>query len=131
MTFFDDVVAFHVALGVPVAARPQDFLPWERYQLRCRLVDEEVAELLAAMVDGDIAHIAKEIADVVVVVLGTAVEYGIPMNEVWAAVHESNMAKRPAAGVPVMRADGKVLKPDGWLAPDVAGIVNGAQAHHA
>ena len=45
---------------------------------------------------------------------------GIPLDRVWAAVHRSNMAKvDPATGKVIKRADGKVLKPEGWTPPDI------------
>lgn len=66
-----------------------------------------------------LARIAKELADVHVVVSGTSVEYGLDEDWVWPVVHASNMAK---ADGPV-REDGKRLKPEGWKAPDVAGAL--------
>lgn len=48
---------------------------------------------------------------------------GIPMHEVWKEIQRSNMSKvDPETGVVRKREDGKVLKPEGWTRPDVAGI---------
>ena len=99
----------------------------ERVALRQRLIQEEYDELIEALDEQDLAHIAKEAADVIVVVLGTMAEYGIPFDEVWDAVHKSNMAKVGEDGMVACREDGKVLKPDGWEPPDVHKIISEAQ----
>ena len=64
-------------------------------------------------------QIAKEICDVIYVAVGIACMYGIDLEPVWAAVHESNMAKGPQSEP----CDGKVPKPDGWQAPDIESIL--------
>ncbi len=48
----------------------------------------------------------------------------IPVEKVFNAVHESNMAKRdPETGKFIIRGDGKVMKPEGWKAPNVYEII--------
>lgn len=130
MTYFDDVQVFHRAFGVAKPAAPGPPNP-QRVRLRRKLLREEYLELLAELwpqvrPDYNLAGIAKEIADVIVVALGTADEFGIPFNEVWAVVHASNMAK---ADTPQqsMRTDGKLLKPPGWVDPKhaIAAILAG------
>jgi predicted HAD superfamily Cof-like phosphohydrolase len=123
LSYFCDVCAFHLAVGLPVLDEPT--VPSRaRQHLRRSLVVEEVAELLEALEEGDLEHIAKEAADVVVVVLGTMAEYGIPFDAVWRAVHASNMAKVGPDGTVRRRADGKVLKPEGWQPPDIAAALS-------
>ena len=119
MTHFTDVQEFHrVVLGSEDPERPT--IPPDKVEtLRWHLIDEEVEELAEAMEAHDLPAIAKEIADVLVVVYGTAAAYGIDIDRVWEVVHASNMAK---AGGP-RRADGKALKPEGWTPPDVAGVL--------
>jgi predicted HAD superfamily Cof-like phosphohydrolase len=69
--------------------------------------------------------IADAIADSIYVLVGTALEYGIPLDRVWAAVRAANMAKvDPVTGLVRKRADGKILKPDGWQPPDIAGVLS-------
>jgi len=75
--------------------------------LRERLIEEEFAELREAMATGDIPSIAKELADLLYVVYGTAVSCGIDMETVFREVHRSNMSK--VGGY--KRADGKWVKP--------------------
>jgi predicted HAD superfamily Cof-like phosphohydrolase len=75
--------------------------------LRERLIEEEFAELREAMAAGDMPSIAKELADLLYVVYGTAVSCGIDMEPVFLEVHRSNMTK--VGGY--KRADGKWVKP--------------------
>lgn len=119
MSFYDDIVEFHRALEIPIGPTPTGFLETDRMHLRLTLMTEEWEELKDAMDNQDVAEIAKECADLIVTILGTAAEYGLPFNEVWAEVHRSNMAK---AGGP-RREDGKILKPEGWTPPDIASVV--------
>lgn len=48
----------------------------------------------------------------------------LPIDKVMAEVHRSNMAKIWDDGKPHYRADGKVAKPEGWTAPDIAGVLD-------
>ena len=110
---FEDVLAFHRQFGVPspvIPAIPKK----ERIKLREKLIDEEYMELAAAMDKNDMVAIADACADLIYVVIGTAIEYGIPLPNVWSAVQLANMSK---IGGPT-RADGKILKPSGWKAPE-------------
>jgi predicted HAD superfamily Cof-like phosphohydrolase len=59
------------------------------------------------MAGGDLAAVAKEMADLLYVVYGTAVSYGIDMDPVFREVHRSNMSK--VGGY--KREDGKWVKP--------------------
>lgn len=52
--------------------------------------------------------------------------YGFPMDEIWAEVQRSNMAKLQPDGTVKRRDDGKILKPDGWTPPDIRGILERA-----
>ena len=124
-SYFNDVCSFHKVCSLPVESTPK--IPTdERVALRQRLINEEYEELVEALDEQDLAHIAKEAADVIVVVLGTMAEYGIPFDEVWDAVHKSNMAKVGEDGMVARREDGKVLKPDGWKPPDIEKIISEA-----
>lgn len=75
--------------------------------LRERLIEEEFAELRDAMASGDLPSIAKELADLLYVVYGTAVSCGVDMAPVFREVHRSNMTKIGGH----KRADGKWVKP--------------------
>jgi predicted HAD superfamily Cof-like phosphohydrolase len=71
------------------------------------LIQEEFDELKEAMGKHDLAAIAKELADLLYVVYGTAVSYGIDMTPVFREVHRSNLSK--VGGY--KREDGKWVKP--------------------
>jgi predicted HAD superfamily Cof-like phosphohydrolase len=108
---------WHEHHGVPVGEEPA--VPAEaRVRLRHRLLEEEAIEaleLLSLMADGitvDLAALAKELCDVVVVAYGCALEFGLDLDAAMVAVHRSNMVKN--GGV---REDGKILKGPGYRAP--------------
>jgi predicted HAD superfamily Cof-like phosphohydrolase len=75
--------------------------------LRERLIHEEFEELKEAMAKNDLFAVAKELADLLYVVYGTAVSYGIDMEPVFREVHRSNMSKIGG----YKREDGKWVKP--------------------
>jgi NTP pyrophosphatase (non-canonical NTP hydrolase) len=133
---FEDVLEFHEKLAPWVIsnngwnARP-DAGPVSLY---LKLIAEEVGELFAAtgglyrVVREDVDHsiyppldlieVADGIADSIVVITGLCLVYGIPLPRVWDEVHRTNMAKE---GGP-LREDRKIMKPAGWLPPDIEGI---------
>ncbi len=91
----------------------------ETKEIRMMLIREEVKETLDAMEVGDLVEIGDGIADSIVVLIGTALHYGIPLDDIWDEVHKTNMAKKDGP----IREDGKRLKPAGWQPPDVKGIL--------
>lgn len=112
------VRAFHEQFGVPVLESP--WLPGiDRSELRQELIAEEAAETAFAIETGNLAEIADGLADLIYVCLGTALEFGIPLHEIFNEVHRSNMRKVGGA----TREDGKILKPDGWEPPDIERIL--------
>lgn len=68
--------------------------------------------------------LAKELADVLYVVYGTADLLEIPLEAVFAEVHRSNMSK-VVDGKVIRREDGKVLKPATYREADVHGALTG------
>lgn len=100
------VEEFHRKFSILAQATPTD-LNEETKRLRVRLIEEEFDELKESMVGGDLAAVAKEMADLLYVVYGTAVSYGIDMDPVFREVHRSNMSK--VGGY--KREDGKWVKP--------------------
>jgi predicted HAD superfamily Cof-like phosphohydrolase len=122
----DDVRAFLEACDQPALDKPQ-VPPYERQKLRWDLNREEFDELWVAWCRNDLVGIADAIADLIYVLVGMALEYGIPLDRVWDAVQRSNMAKiDPVTGKVRKREDGKILKPEGWQPPDIAGILKAA-----
>jgi len=84
-------------------------------RLRVKLLREEVQETLDAVKARDIVETADGCIDVVVVTLGMLLAFGIDPRPLWQEVMATNMAK---VGGP-MSADGKRLKPAGWVSPDL------------
>jgi len=100
------VAEFHETFGIATATRPT--IPDEPTRaLRIRLIQEEFDELQEALRSQDAVAVAKELADLLYVVYGTAVSCGIDMEPVFWEVHRSNMSKVGGH----KRADGKWVKP--------------------
>lgn len=120
MNVFTDVREFHEKFfpgSIPTSPR---IPPSSVRQLWITLVEEETAELLKALREDDLVMVADGVADLIYVILGTAVHYGIPFPAIWEAVHGANM-KKIGGG---RRSDGKVLKPEDWSSPDIAAILS-------
>ena len=100
------VEEFHRKFEIVIQGIPAD-LTDETKRLRVRLIQEEFDELKEAMVAGPLSSVAKELADLLYVVYGTAVSYGIDMDPVFREVHRSNLSK--VGGY--KRDDGKWVKP--------------------
>jgi len=113
-----DVRDFHEKFGAVVGDSKSPVDP-SITALRKKLIDEEHDELQDALDANNYEYIAKEAADLIYVILGTMVSYGIDINPIWDAVHASNMQKIGGGN----RPDGKVLKPAGWKAPNIAAIL--------
>jgi predicted HAD superfamily Cof-like phosphohydrolase len=95
-------------------------------QLRVRLIQEEFDEVKEAMANKDLPNLAKEIADLLYVVYGTAVSYGIDMDPVFVEVHRSNMTKVGGH----KREDGKWVKPATYSRANIEPIIQQQQAHN-
>lgn len=77
MTLLEQVTEFHRAFGCAINQ------PWtvELGALRARLIAEECRELGEALLAGDPLNVARELADLAYVVVGTAVTFGIKTGE--------------------------------------------------
>jgi len=73
-------------------------------------------------VEESLEHLAKELADLLYVVYGTADELNIPLEEVFQKVHQSNMGKVWPDGTVHRNGHGKVLKPPSYTIPDLSFI---------
>jgi predicted HAD superfamily Cof-like phosphohydrolase len=113
------VEEFHRKFEIAIQPNPAD-LADETKQLRIRLIQEEFDELKESMANGNLAAIAKEMADLLYVVYGTAVSYGIDMKPVFQEVHRSNLSK--VGGY--KRADGKWVKPPTYSPAQLEPILN-------
>lgn len=87
--------------------------------LRLTLHQEEHDELVEAIESGDLAAIARELADVVYVAYGSAWSLGIDLDRAIREVHRANLSKLDDDGKPVYREDGKALKGPNFRPPDL------------
>lgn len=116
MTWFEDVKEFHEKFDVPIKTTTE-FPDEERRTLRRALLAEEYKEYLLAEGENDMVEVADALADMVYIICGTALEYGIPLDEVFMEIQRSNLSKLDENGDVVRREDGKVLKSDLFSPP--------------
>lgn len=101
--------------------------------LRVKLISEELDELKDALAADDIVEVADAITDLLYVVIGAGIVYGVPMTETFAEVHASNMTKLGEDGKPILngvnceldptRPFGKVIKGPNFRTPDLKSII--------
>lgn len=105
---YDKVLEFHKAFSLPINQAPRKGL----LSLRMKLIEEEYNEVRDELSREtlDLERITSELADLMYVVLGTAVSLGLPIIEVYDEIHKANMSKLGSDGKPIYREDGKVLK---------------------
>lgn len=88
--------------------------PEANYKLYRDLINEELKEL-------DLAATPEEhldaLIDLIYVTIGAGTALGHDMQGAWDEVHKTNMAKLDGNGKPIIRKDGKVIKPAGWVPP--------------
>jgi predicted HAD superfamily Cof-like phosphohydrolase len=116
-------MSFHEAFDLPRQASPNIEIDESQARLRIALLKEEVGEFADAVAAADLVAIADALADIVYVAYGTAVAYGIDLDMVLGEVHRSNMSKLGKDGQPLIRGDGKVIKSDQYVPPDVARVL--------
>lgn len=111
---------FRTTFNLPISDVPAVRPNW---RLHHKLLAEEVAEFYDAGVNADLVGQLDALADIVYVAYGAALELGLPLDDALRVVHESNMAKLGPDGKPIVRSDGKVLKPEGWRPPNLAALL--------
>lgn len=126
------VTEFHKAGGHVVNSLPT-LVDDKTRLLRKRLISEEAEELFLAMEEGSLVLVADALADLLYVVYGTAVSFGINMQPISDEVHRSNMTKFSTAGAYKETCDetgkslkdegGKTLKPSCYEPPSLAPIL--------
>jgi predicted HAD superfamily Cof-like phosphohydrolase len=92
----------------------------KQYDLYYALIKEEVSELMEAYADNDQVEQLDALIDILVVTIGAIHSMGADAEGAWKEVMGTNFAKIDKnTGKVRKREDGKVLKPDGWRAPDL------------
>lgn len=148
----DMVTEFHQKFEHPVADNPR-MLPDKLAELRINLIASELCEYAAAMgftllvvgathhsdctlaeqgitiardpkAHTSIVEAADALGDLDYVVQGANVVHGFPGPAIAEEIHRSNMSKLGADGLPVKRADGKILKGPNYSAPDIALVLS-------
>lgn len=137
-TVRQQLTEFCAAMGIQNPTTPGAPHP-EIVRKSLRLVAEEFFELLEASslgdfeterelvmkkldvlcVDVDLVETADALADIAYVTEAAFQSFGINSEPVMAEVHRTNMLKTGGK----RREDGKILKPDGWLPPDIEGVL--------
>ena len=91
-----------------------------QYDLYRKLIAEEVRELEEAVATEDKVEQLDALIDILVVTIGAIHSMGADAEGAWNEVLQSNMAKiNQSTGKVTKREDGKVLKPEGWKAPNL------------
>ena len=117
------LLEFNQAFGIPKLDSPE-IGPEELIELRIKLLREEVEEYAEAARAGDIVEVIDALADIGYILAGTILNHGMQniYDDAFDEVHRSNMAKL-VDGKVLRREDGKVMKPQGWTAPQLAQFV--------
>ena len=98
----------------------------EQFNLYVNLIEEEFNELKVAIKDCDPEEIVDALTDILVVTIGAAHSMGCDVEGAWKEVMRTNFAKIDKdTGKVRKREDGKVLKPVGWKAPELAQFIKG------
>jgi len=94
------------------------------YKMYLDLIREETDELEEAIQDNDKVEQLDALIDILVVTMGAVRAAGWDGEAAWKEVMDTNFAKiDPDTGKVIKRADGKVLKPEGWKAPELAQFI--------
>jgi len=113
---FEDIDMFATACDQPPSEA--------NYKMYLSLIDEEVGELEEAVMANDRVEQLDALVDILVVTMGAIRAGGFDGEGAWKEVMDTNFAKiDPDTGKVRKREDGKVLKPAGWKAPELAQFV--------
>jgi len=99
--------------------------------MRIDLIIEELDELQTALDEEDIVEVADALADLLYVVAGAGLVFGIDLDAVLQEVHRSNMSKlHHETNLPIYREDGKVLKGENFSEPDIGSVLHKQMMDH-
>jgi len=116
------VKEFYEQFDLPVQDMPM--LPvQERRRLRMKLLEEKYHDYRYAERGRDLLKIADALGDMMYVIGGTALEYGLPLDRIFLEIHRSNLTKVDENGRPIFREDGKLMKTPQYSKPDIAQII--------
>ena len=96
----------------------------DQFKLYLKLISEESNELIQAVEQNDKVETLDALLDLIVVTIGAIHSLGADGEGGWKEVMSTNFAKiDKETGKVRKREDGKVLKPAGWVAPDLKPFV--------
>jgi predicted HAD superfamily Cof-like phosphohydrolase len=96
----------------------------DQFALYFNLIKEELEELEVAYSAGDNVETLDALIDILVVTIGAIHSMGSDAEGAWKEVMMTNFAKIDKdTGKVRKREDGKVLKPMGWIAPNLKPFV--------
>ena len=114
---FKDIELFATACDQPPSP--------ENYKMYLGLIDEEYGELVDAVIADDKVEQLDALVDILVVTMGAIRAAGWDGEAAWREVMNTNFAKIDAVtGKVRKREDGKVLKPEGWQAPELSQFID-------
>lgn len=146
-TNFGDVGDFHTKFGLPVSSDRPLHPTRELIEFRIKFMLEELMEFIEAagyaLFDEGVIQLENlqliltrpqvdhekmfdALIDEVYVAMGTAHMLGYPWQRGWNLVQAANMAKVRAqadGSDSVRESSFDVVKPEGWTAPDIAGLL--------
>lgn len=124
---FNQVIQFHRAVGAFIGLRISSDISQDVKDARIKLIREETDELIQAINKEGVKEIAKELCDVLYVVFGTAISFGLHNNlvQIFTEVHTSNMSKIDKKGNFEMSDDkSKILKGAKYHKPNIDWVID-------
>jgi len=96
----------------------------DQFKLYVSLIEEESDELKVAIDNNDQVETLDALVDILVVTIGAIHSMGADAEGAWKEVMSTNFAKiDKETGKVRKREDGKVLKPTGWVPPNLKPFV--------
>ena len=124
MDLFQMVAEFHQKFGLEPTNQP-DFPVEEIWKLKNVHMQEELDEIRASAINGNLEEYFDGLIDLVYVALGAAYLAGLPFDQGFLRVHQANMTKIRA----LRQEDSKrgstydIVKPAGFVAPTLTDLI--------
>ena len=120
-----DILEFHRKFELNYTGFPRP-LPVDISKFRKGFMKEELDEYIEASKKLDMEGMLDGLVDLIYVAAGTAHLHGFDLKEAWRRVHEANMKKVRATKEEQSKRNSTqdVIKPDGWVAPDLLDLVS-------
>ena|SRR5438034_4513056 len=112
---------FHERFGIYIHDYPSIQIPKNVKDLRIALLQEEEQELEKAIHSDNLVGICDALGDLLYVIYGTCVSFGIDIEPFFAEIHRANMSK----GDPtvIVAPDGKIIRAKNYSPPNLFPIL--------